>query len=103
MLPKHTEERTAAFKSAREAYGFTEAALQVYAKECRHQSHWIEAHMDAPVCQNLATRAYRAVVRVAVGKARHVRFKGKRQLDTVEGKATGPGWSGEAIGWCGKD
>ena len=42
-LQCHTPERTEAFKAAKVAHGFTSAALQVYAKECRHQSHWIEA------------------------------------------------------------
>jgi hypothetical protein len=30
-------------------------------------------------------RAYRAMLRVAVGRAKRVRFKGKHQLDTAEG------------------
>src|SRR5262249_6765242 len=63
-LPRKTPGRTDAFRAARSAYGFTEAALQVYAKDCRHASHWIEEHLDAPVCQHRATRAYRAVLRV---------------------------------------
>lgn len=50
-LPRKTPERTAAFQSARAAYGFTDAALQEYAKDCRHASHWIEDHLDAPVSQ----------------------------------------------------
>jgi hypothetical protein len=41
-LPRHTPERTEAFRAARAAHGFTDAALQRYAKECRHRSHWIE-------------------------------------------------------------
>jgi Putative transposase DNA-binding domain len=86
-LPRKTPERTEAFRAARAAHAFTEAALQAYAKDCRHASHWNEEHLDAPVAQKLATRAYRAVLRVSIGKAKHVRFKGKHQLDTVEGKS----------------
>jgi hypothetical protein len=102
-LPKKTPERTEAFKVARRVQGFTEAALQQYAKECRHASHWIEEHLDAPVCQQLATRAYRAVMQVAVGRAKRVRFKGKRQLDTVEGKSneTGLVWRTDRVVWRG--
>jgi hypothetical protein len=37
-LPHHTPARTAAFKAARQGQGFTEAALQTYAKDCRHTS-----------------------------------------------------------------
>jgi putative transposase len=102
-LPKNTPERTDAFTAARKAQSFTEAALQQYAKDCRHASRWIEEHLDARVSQKLATRAYRAVLRVAVGKAKRVRFKGRYQLDTVEGKsnATGLVWRSDRVVWRG--
>ncbi len=102
-LPRKTPERTKAFKAARAAHGFTEAALQAYAKDCRHASHWIEQQLDAPVSQKLATRAYRAVLQVALGRAKRVRFKGKQQLDTVEGKsnATGLVWWTDRVVWRG--
>jgi putative transposase len=102
-LPKKTVERTDAFKAARAAYGFTDAALQSYAKDCRHDSGWIELHLDAPVSQKLATRASRAVNRVALGKATRVRFKGKHQLDSVEGKSnvTGLVWQDDRLEWRG--
>jgi hypothetical protein len=102
-LPRHTPERTEAFQAARAAHGFTDAALQAYAKDCRNQSHWIAQHLDAPVSQKLATRAYRAVMRVAVGRAKRVRFKGKHQLDTVEGKSneTGLVWRTDRVVWRG--
>jgi putative transposase len=102
-LPHKTPERTAAFKAARAAHGFTDADLQAYAKDCRNQSHWIAEHLDAPVSQKLATRAYRAVMRVAVGRGKRVRFKGKHQLDTVEGKSneTGLVWRTDRVVWRG--
>jgi putative transposase len=102
-LPRHTPERIEAFNAARAAYGFRDAGLQAYAKECRHAARWIEEHLDAPVSQKLATRAYRAVVRVAVGHAKRVRFKGKHQLDTVEGKSneTGLVWRSDRVVWRG--
>jgi hypothetical protein len=55
--PRHPPERTEAFNAARAADGCRDAALQAYAKECRHASRWIEEHLDAPVSQKLATRA----------------------------------------------
>jgi putative transposase len=63
----------------------------------------MEEHLDAPVSQKLATRAYRAVVRVAVGHAQRVRFTGKHPLDTVDGKshATGLVWRSERAVWRG--
>jgi putative transposase len=102
-LPKKTTERKDAFKAARAAHGFTDADLQAYAKECRHASVWIEDHLDAPVSQKLATRAYRAVNRIAVGHAEGVRFKGKNQLDSVEGKSnlTGLVWRSDRVVWKG--
>jgi transposase len=102
-LPKKTPERTEAFTAARQAQEFTEAALQAYAKECRHASHWMEDHLDAPVAQKLAMRAYRAVLRVAIGEAKRVRFKGEHQLDTVEGKSneTGLVWRSDQVVWRG--
>ena len=102
-LPRKTPERTAAFKAARAAHRFSEAALQAYAKDCRHTSRWIEVQLDAPVCQKLASRAYGAVVRLAIGKAKRVRFKGKQQLDTVEGKSNESGlvWRTKQVLWRG--
>jgi putative transposase len=102
-LSKQTPERTEAFTAARRAQGFTEAALQQYVKDCRHASGWIEEHLDAPVAQQLATRAYRAVLRIALGRAKRVRFKGRHQLDTVEGKSneTGLVWRTDRVVWRG--
>ncbi|MGO8946740.1 MAG: RNA-guided endonuclease TnpB family protein [Ktedonobacterales bacterium] len=102
-LPRHTPERTEAFRAARAAYAWTDAALQAYAKDCRHDSRWIELHLDAPVTQKLASRAFHAVQRLAFGKAKRVRFKGKHQLDTVEGKSneTGLVWRSDRLVWRG--
>ena len=60
-------------------------------------------HLDSAVSQNLATRAYRAVVQVAIGKAKRVRFKGNGQLDTVEGKSNKMGlvWRTDRVVWRG--
>ncbi|MGO8946370.1 MAG: zinc ribbon domain-containing protein [Ktedonobacterales bacterium] len=55
------------------------------------------------MCQKLASRAFHAVLRVAIRKANHVRFKGKHQLDTVEGKSneTGLTWRSDRVLWKG--
>ncbi len=102
-LPRHTPERTDAFRAARAAQGLTEASVQQYAKDCRHASGWIERHLDAPVTQKLASRAYGAVLTLAIGKAHRVRFKGTQQLDTVEGKSneTGLVWRSDQVVWRG--
>ncbi|HBB33887.1 MAG TPA: transposase, partial [Cyanobacteria bacterium UBA9273] len=59
--------------------------------------------MDSNTVQKLATRAYKAAEKVLFGKAKKVRFKGKNQLDSVEGKSnkTGMRWKGDSIEWSG--
>jgi hypothetical protein len=60
------------------------------------------------MAQTLATRAYQAVNRVCLGKARMVRFKSRgRGLDSVEGKRNDTGMrfllqkpeAGNGSGW----
>ncbi len=85
-LPKtQKQERAAAFSHLRQEYGFSEYALHDFAK--RANCTWIADHIDAMLAQTLATRAYQAVNRVCLGKAKKVRFKSKgRGLDSVENK-----------------
>jgi len=79
------QERQAAFSQLRQAYGFSEYALHDFAKEAN--CTWISDHIDSMMAQTLATRAYRAVNRVCLGQAKHVRFRSKgRGLDSVENK-----------------
>ena len=48
---------------------------------------WMAEHLDSTMAQTLASRAYHAVNRMALGKTKRVRFKSKgRGLDSVEGK-----------------
>jgi hypothetical protein len=78
-------ERAAAFSQLRQDYGFTEYALHDYAKHAN--CTWLADHIDAMLAQTLATRAYHAVNRVCLGKAKKVRFKSKGHgLDSVENK-----------------
>ncbi len=53
---------------------------------------WLAEHLDAVLAQTLATRAYRALNRVCVGKARRVRFKSRgRGLSSIENKRNDTG------------
>ncbi|MGZ3646616.1 MAG: AAA family ATPase [Ktedonobacteraceae bacterium] len=84
------QERRAAFSALREQYGFSEAALHAYAKGARVS--FLADHLDAVLAQTLATRAYQALNRVCVGKARRVRFKSRgRGLDSIENKRNDTG------------
>ncbi len=79
------QERAAAFSRLRQQYRFSEYALQEFAKHAN--CTWIADHIDSMMAQTLATRAYRAVNRVCLGKARKVRFKSRgRGLHSVENK-----------------
>jgi hypothetical protein len=90
-IPKtKREERAEAFNTLRITYGFSEYALYSYAKEAN--CSWVADHIDAVTAQALATRAYQAVNKVCLGKAKKVRFKSKgRGLDSIEGKSNKQG------------
>jgi hypothetical protein len=86
----HTQERRAAFSALRECYGFSEYAFHGLARVLRVS--WLAEHLDAVLAQTLATRAYRALNRVCVGKARRVRFKSRgRGLSSIENKRNDTG------------
>jgi hypothetical protein len=82
--------RRTAFSRLRQDYCFSEYALHAFAKEAR--CVWIADHIDSVMAQTLATRAYRAVNQMCLGKARKVRFKSRgRGLDSVENKCNDMG------------
>src|SRR5258708_6154922 len=86
----HKQERTAAFSAVRQRHGFSEYALHEYAKTARVS--WIADHVEAVLAKTLATRAYRALNRVCLGKARRVRFKSRgRGLSSIENKRNDTG------------
>src|SRR5215469_16502923 len=71
-------------------YHFSEYALHEYAKDAR--CSWIADHIESTMAQTLATRAYQATNRVAVGKAKRVRYRSKgRGIDSVKGKRNDAG------------
>jgi len=84
------QERNAAFAALREKYGFSEYAFHELAKGLR--VGWIAEHLDAVLVQTLASRAYRALNRVCLGKAKRVRFKSRgRSLSSIENKRNDTG------------
>ncbi len=86
---KSNKERTEAFKALNARFGFSEYSLHAYTTQIRKS--WIGDHIDSATAQKLATRAFKAVQRVAFGQAKRVRFKGKNQLKSVEGKTNKSG------------
>ena len=100
-LPRDDPARKALFAQARAQHACSEYALHAYAQQ--FGSSWLGEHLDSLTIQKLASRAYRAANRLLVGKARRVRFKGKHQLDTVEGKTNTSGlrWCGDRVEWKG--
>src|SRR5258708_17853484 len=100
-LPKDDPERARLFAKAREHCAFREYDLHRYAGELRRS--WIGGHLDSLTTQKIASRAYQAANRLLLGQARRVRFKGRNQLDSIEGKnnASGLRWRGDRVEWSG--
>jgi transposase len=100
-LKSSNPERKVLFKRARERYEFSDYAIQSFGTRIRHS--WIGEHIDAHTGQKIATRAFNAAEKVLLGKTRRVRFKGKNQLDSVEGKSNAAGirWKGDRVEWSG--
>ncbi len=99
-LPKGAE-RSAAFRAARRSVEFTDAALQRYAVRLRQRA--FRDRLDVHVAQKLASRAFAAANEWLLGKRGRPRFKGYRQMDTVEGKSNQAGirWRRDHIEWFG--
>ncbi len=95
------KERLVAFQKAREAYRFSDYDLQAFANTTAIASVWIKSHLDANTIQKIATRAFKALDRMAFGKAKKVRFKQKGQFTSLEGKTNKQGirWTGNAVEW----
>jgi putative transposase len=100
-LSKDDPARPAHFSEARAAYQFNEYALHAYAGKLRHS--WLGQHLDSLTVQKIASRAYQAANKVLMGQARRVRFKGRNQMDSVEGKNNESGirWCGDHVEWSG--
>jgi transposase len=100
-LKPSNRERKVLFKRPRERYEFSDYAIQAESTRIRHS--WIGEHIDANTGQKLATRAFNAAQKVLFGQAKRVRFKGKNQMDSVEGKTNKSGirWKGDTVEWNG--
>src|SRR5258706_12040122 len=100
-LPRDDPTRKTLFAQARAQHAFSDYALHAYVQAMGHT--WLGDHLDSLTLQKLASRAYRAANRLLVGKARRVRFKGRHQLDTVEGKTNSSGirWCNDHVEWKG--
>jgi hypothetical protein len=84
------ETRSQAYRALRAKHRFSDYALQEAVKDLR-VAH-LDAHVEAVVAQVLATRAYRALNRVALGQAKRVRFRSRgRGLGSVENKRNDTG------------
>ncbi|MCL1470692.1 zinc ribbon domain-containing protein [Argonema antarcticum] len=96
---KKGKARTAAFKEANQAYGYSEYNLHSYCTIVRNS--WMGEQIDSNTAQKIATRAFNASCRVAFCQAKKVRFKGKNQLDSLEGKTnkTGIRWVNKTLVW----
>src|SRR6266436_5425292 len=92
-LPRADPARKMLFAQARQQHAFSNYGLHAYVQALGQS--WLGEHLDSLTLQKLASRAYGAANRLLVGKAHRVRFKGKYQLDTVEGKTNSSG-----IRWC---
>lgn len=95
------KERTEAFKQLDKKYKFTEYDIHHYATGIRNS--WINEHIGIHIAQKIATRAFKAVQKKAFGIAKNVRFKGKNQFDSLEGKnnATGLIFKNNTLTWSG--
>ncbi|MHC5714313.1 RNA-guided endonuclease InsQ/TnpB family protein [Nostoc sp.] len=93
--------KSTAFQKAREAYCFSDYDLQSFANKTAIASIWIKSNLDAQTIQKVATRAFKAIDRMAFGKAKKVRFKQKGQFASLEGKTNKQGirWTGNAVEW----
>src|SRR5260221_2445572 len=100
-LPRDDPTRKTRFAQARAQHAFSDYALHAYVQPIGHA--WLGDHLDSLTLQKLASRAYGAANRLLLGTARRVRFKGRHQLDTVEGKTNSSGirWCQDHVEWKG--
>lgn len=98
---KQGQARARAFRKANTAVSFREYDLHAYAAQFNHC--WTGEHLDIHVIQKLASRAFQAVQQYAFGKRGRPRFKGRNQMDTVEGKSNASGirWRDGCVEWLG--
>ena len=99
--PVANPERVKAFAQARAAARFTEYELHSFATVVANKSKWIAEKLDANTQQKLATRAFKAVEKVLLGKAKSFRYKVHSRFRSMEGKTNKQGlrWKDECLVW----
>jgi transposase len=100
-LPNKSKARRDAFVEVRSQYRFTDFDMQSFANLTAKRSKWIAEKVDAQAQQTLATRAFKAVEKVAFGKAKKVRFKVPNRFSSMEGKTNKQGirWQNDQFVW----
>ena len=95
--------RGEAFQKAKTACCYSDYDLQSFANQTAIASIWIKEHLDTHTIQKIGTRAFKATERMLFGNAKKVRFKGKGQFASVEGKTNKQGirWTGQGVEWLG--
>jgi len=93
--------RARAFRQANAAVDFREYDLHAYAAQFNHA--WTGEHLDINTIQKLATRAFKATQQYAFGRRGRPRFKGRNQMDSLEGKSNRSGirWRDGCVEWLG--
>lgn len=88
-IPKDSSENIALraknFKLLNEKHGFRKYDLESFGTQCKNNSKFLD-RLGTHVLQKLSGRAFEAVQKVALGKAKKVRFKRKGEYVSLEGK-----------------
>lgn len=85
------KERQKAFSDARSAYRYSDYDLQAYATVVSNESKWIAQKLNSNTQQTIATRAFRASVKVMFGRAKKVRYRIPSRFKSLEGKTNKQG------------
>ena len=96
--------RAGMFSELRKTHGFSEFAAHEVAASHMRASKYLEPLLDSHVVQTLATRAFKACNRYALGAGGRPRFKRKGQISSVEGKGPTSAlqWKDDRLVWGGK-
>lgn len=102
---KDKAKRSKAFKQLRIDFGFTDGALQAYARDCRVRGGF-ENRISSHHAQTIATKVFKALEQYAMGKRGKPRFKGhQRPLHSLQDKQANTGiiWKNDikAVKWDG--
>ena len=96
------QQRKELFKLARHQCRFTEYDLHSFATITAKSSKSIAKKVDSNTQQKIATRAFKAVERILLGRASKIRFKVPSRFRSLEGKTNKQGirWVNNQVTWC---